>query len=259
MRDYTTLGSGKATKVLAVAPYCDARTVTTASHAAAKAVASALGRTDRRLPAALFGLAVALDGTPVEARRHLLATFDAELSGAAGLRGDLWSAAEDLVVAVADAVAGEPAAVVAAVRAELAEHLEGFDGVLVPARAIAYADKVSAANLVVSGALGWLGDSFWDYLLGPHGDLGVGEDDPMFPLGGPAATSIELYAVLMELVEVEPVSLDFTDFSVAEVLAHAGDHSIPELLVRADHLLAWVEVARPADAARVRELLAPSS
>src|SRR5690606_16962774 len=116
MREYTTLGSGKSTKVLDVNPYREARTVTTCSNGAAKAVARSLKRTDRMLPAALYDLAVELDGRPVEARRHLLSHFDANVAADIAGNGGSWETAEQLVADVAAAVRGETAAVVAAVR-----------------------------------------------------------------------------------------------------------------------------------------------
>lgn len=254
MREYTTLGSGKSTKVLDVNPYREARTVTTCSNGAAKAVARSLKRTDRMLPAALYDLAVELDGRPVEARRHLLSHFDANVAADIAGNGGSWETAEQLVADVAAAVRGETAAVVAAVRSELEGHLYGFDGVLVPARVVTDGYKRAKLDLVISGPLSWMGD-FWEYLLGPHGDLASGADDPDFPVGSEVVETTELYGLMRELHDAEHPGLGFTDFSMAELFDMSGDDMPPMLLVRTDHFVAWVEHHRADDLAKVRTAL----
>ncbi len=123
MRRYTTLGTGEATKVLAVTDYHPARTITTCTLETATAVCRALGHTDRELAAALYPLAVHLDGQPVEARRHLLGVFDDVAAAGPQLDptletrgvtepGTPWTPATVLVIRLARAVAGAPVAAV---------------------------------------------------------------------------------------------------------------------------------------------------
>ena len=262
MRSYTTLGEGRATKVLSVVEHStSARTVTTCDLPVAKQLCLALSRTDRCLPVELFELAVSLDGAPVQARRTLLSFYDASLSGEPTSAGEHWVAAETLVSKLAAAVAGAPDAVQRAVRDELADHLTGMDGVLVPARAVLDQHKAMTVDLVISGPLEWMSESFWEYLLGPHGDLGSTGDDERFGLGGELVCTVELHGLLSELYDAEPNSYAFSAFSVRELFDAADDDSgiAPELLVRTDHLLAWVRHHRPGDAAVVAERLATSS
>lgn len=247
MSNYTTLGEGKATKVLDVSAHQAARTVTTTDHETARQIARALNATSRKIDSALFPVAQHHDGQPVEARRRLLDRFDAVTGGVVPAPDPLWDAADTLIARVAAAVSEAPAPVVAAVRAELASHLDGFDGVLIPARVTSNGWKRMAADVTISGVLATYGDQFWDYLLGPHTQLWVEADDDLFPLGGELVTSIEWYEITMELTGAEPVGTGFTDFSVREVLDDCNDGEVPSLLVRVDHLRAWVAHHRPAD------------
>lgn len=259
VRNYITLGEGRSTKVLSVAPHVPARAVTTCDVEVAKRLCYALSRTDRCLPAELFDLAVSLDGEPVEARRTLLSFFDAALAGSTVSAGAAWVSAESLVASLAEAVTDASEPVRRAVRDELADHLTGMDGVLVPARAVLDVRKSMTVDLVISGPLGWLGDSFWSNLL--NYELELVDDDQRFPLGGPLASSIEFYLVLHELYDVEPSSDAFTAFSVQDLFRNADDDSgiAPELMVRADHLLAWVARHRPVDVEAVRQHLSTES
>ena len=251
MRSYTTLGTGKSTKVLAVPQYGSepARTVTTAPAADATRLARLLQRTDRELAAALFQPALELDGKPFEARRHLLSVFDTTAAGTQpGSVSPAWRTAEAMVADLARAVTQLPTPVVTAVRAELAEHLYGFDGVLVPARATTPGSgrhKRACLDLVISAPLHWMGESFWDELAGDFADLGLWDDDTTFPLGGRLVVSTEFYTLVSELHGSEPTADTPFACTMRELRSMVDEGEEVELSVRLDHFLAFVRQHHP--------------
>jgi hypothetical protein len=256
MRSYTTLGEGKSTKVLEVPSYGTAVTVTSCPADRARQVAAALVGTDRCLPVELYPVAVACDGAPVQARRHLLAFYDSVADGKdPGSGGPAWERAEAVVARLGRAVTGLPAAVIAAVRAQLAEHLAGFDGVLVPARISTVGRRRMCLDVVVSAGTGWEQDRWWDDVLA-SGDLSAEQDDPGLPCGGPLVVCGELSELPNDLYHTEPAGTGFADWSMKNLMEEAGDGSGLQVGVRTSHLIAWVAHHRPADTATVTRLLA---
>lgn len=235
---YTTLGDGKAVKVLATADYAPARTITTCPHASAIALARALTDTRELLPAALYPVAVHLDGTPIQARRRLLGVFDAAAAGDTALSDDQWRRADELVVAAGAAVRGLPAPVIAGARAELANHLEGFDGVLVPARATSSGYRPGVLNLVISGALTRLGKDWWTSMT--RNGLEHADDDPIYPVGEQTVDApSELYDVLGDLWDSAPCDSDYVSTSIEDLARESGDEHLPYLIVAARLFQAW--------------------
>lgn len=233
MRNYTTLGDGKATKVIATTEHQPARTVTTCPAPAAAALARALQATDRKIAAALYPVAVDLDGTPVQARRQLLALFDQVVTGTpAPPAGTPWGVANALVAAVADAVRDLPAPVVKAARAELATHLDGLDGVLVPARATSDAHRAGVLDLVITASLHRFGQDWWTSLVasGPF----RGPDDEIYPVGGHIVDAPgELYDITQDLYDAEPATPEFHLSSMDELHRAGDDGHLAYLIVAA--------------------------
>jgi hypothetical protein len=255
MRNYATLGQGKSTKVLAVDDYNPARTVTTCSADAATGIARMLGKTDREIPAAMYPLAVALDGKPVEARRHLLGVYDTVIAGTRRpVRNDEWHRSEVLVTDLSATVADQPAPVIAAVRTELANHLAGLDGVLVPARANTPGYHRYYFDLVVSRALH--DDHWWEYLLDGTGDLQVLDDDETIPVGGPLVGTMELNQLVHEFYDAEPTGPEWGfSMGMKNLMEEVRDDSSVELNIRVDHFLAFVAYHRPDDMPTVKAAL----
>lgn len=246
---YTTLGDGKAVKVIATSEYHPARTVTTCPHPNATALARALERTDRQMAAALYPVAVTQDGAPTQARRRLLGFFDAAATTtdtAATAPGEgAWAAPDALVRAVAAAVAELPTPVLTAARAELASHLTGLDGVLVPARITSTAYRSGVLDVVISGPLAAMDEHWWRQLT-QHSGLAYGDDDHTYPVGERTVDApAELYDLVMELADAEPAGTDFASESVAELLRAGGDGHMPYMILPARLLDAWVTHHRP--------------
>lgn len=235
---YTTLGTGKTTKVITVRPLQVATTITTCPADAATAIAAALNRTQSQIPAALYDLAIAAEGRPVQARRHLLSVFDQATSGAPTLRGGPWQLAENLARAAGTAVRDLPAPVQAAVRAQLAEHLTGMDGVLVPAHATTDARRAGVLRLVISPALLHTDDWTRHLVTVP--------DSVAYPLGEHVVDSAGFSELVELLWDCEPATPDYASTAIAELEAEAGPDQPVYLLVPARHLQAWVSHHRPA-------------
>lgn len=260
MRSYSTLGTGKSTKVIDApdTPSAQARTVTTCDAETAGFLARVLTDTDRKLPAALHPVAVELDGTPVQARRHLLEVFDRAVAAHPDrVPADIgpWFDAEHLVIRLAETVAGyAPAAVIAAVRTELAGHLDGFDGVLVPAVAdYPGSRRLGTLPLVLSGALDAMSDQWWFDVLGEHTDLDMVSD----PNGKTQVRSHEFYMLCDYLTDAEPATTKYEHDSMITLVQASIPGDIPvEFDIAHRHLEAWIAHHRPADLPRYREIAA---
>lgn len=242
MARYTTLGDGKNTKILAVSDFNPARTVVTCDNDRARTTSRALCGTDTQMWSSLHPLAVALDGEPVEARRRLLGVYDtAAAGGPVDTTDELWGPPSSLVAAVGSAVAGAPVPVISAVRDELADHLDGLDGVLVPARAVTYGHKRMNCPIVIGQVLDY--DAWWEYdIVGNDAGLSAQSDDDLWPAGGPlVGTGDGLYEILAELWDQEPFGNDYSAFTISEI----RDEDDCGLLVRCDHLVAWARHHRP--------------
>lgn len=234
--NHLTLGTGKATKVLAVTATTEARTITTCDHDAATAIARALQAVFARIESALYPVAVEASGHPVQARRHLLSVYDNAGAAPAADPAPAWSKAHELVNALATATTGQPAAVVAAVRTELAAHLAHLDGVLVPARVTSTAYRSGVCDIVISAALARMSEGWWKYLDAQH----TASDDPTYPVGEPTLElTSDLEDIARELWYAETADYSYAATDIAELtLDTEHDQVYPIIPARLFH--AWV-------------------
>jgi hypothetical protein len=224
---FTTLGSGKSTKVLDTSGD-GARVVTTCSQDVAQALVPALHLSSTCLLSALHGVALEADGEPLEARRVLLARFDAVLAGTPSGSSGKWALAHEVVDKVALAVKDAPEPVQKAVRRELSEHLSGLDGVLVPARVRTWE--------------GWYLDLVLTPVLPEDPDAWAGEleVDGLDSSGREVSALDELaFDLLDALFDQSTLSPEYAQVAMSDLFREAGPDDIPTLEVRVDHLLVW--------------------
>lgn len=240
MSTYVTLETNSSTHVLEVNARNEARTVTTTTAAAAPAIAQALAATRDCTAAALYPVAIEADGNPLDARERLLGTFDAALRAQAQLpRSRAWQHAEGLVLRLVAAVAGEGSAVVDAVRDELARHLVGFEGVLVPATVTADAVSVGRLDLVISAALAELEAEVWEEpfeVSDGHGVTGT---------NGPVVVGLPATEDVLDLLYGSQPGGVWDDWGLNDIVKAGSIAMSPAyLVVPAKHLKAWLEHQR---------------
>jgi hypothetical protein len=240
MTNYTLLGNGKNTKLLAPDGYQSNRTVVTCDHDTAHQLANALGRLSTQLYAALVPAARDTNLAPVETRRRLLGIYDTCLTGAA-VTDSCWVAADHLIEKVAAAVTDTPGAVQTAVRHEVGRLCSDLDGILAVGRV--HADnghKVDWVDLVVTAVLN-VAD--WDYLLGEWGQLCVSNDTHF----GAYLDGVEIsYSLAHELYGCDSAS-ELTPFGagVDELFRFQARDEDPMLLVAPDTVRGWLSYHRP--------------
>lgn len=245
--NYTTLGTGRTVKVLRTAPGQEAVVVTSCPADSVKALTHALAATASDLLAAVHPVAVAADGAPVQARRILLSRFDIAARDGAGTTSPApaWERANALIDGLAAAVRGCPAPVVKATRAELAGHLQGLDGVLVPATVVAAGWRPATLQLVISTALA-------DERCWPE-HVGVAETTGLHPyVSAPADFADTEFDVLDQLYDQRPdLGAPYGEDSVAALFRDSGDGECPTLWVALAHLRAWAAEHAPHLLARI--------
>jgi hypothetical protein len=247
---YTVLGSGASTKVLAVGEHAAARTVTSCPHDAAVALAAGFESFTQLINAALVPVARQVGNASVETRRVLLSIFDTAVCGLVDVADDEWSQAASLVERVAVPVRDLSAATQSAVRAELYDLLDRFDGPLVVGRVVASAGRRwKFLDLVVSNVLPCVD---WEYMLGPHSGADVADVGYEF---GPCVLSDELSSVLAgELYHCSPYGSAFEP-GVADLYKFEHGDTNPITLIAPGDLVAWVACHRPVNVDALRELL----
>ena len=276
MRSYITLGEASNTKVLAHS-HTTATTVVTCDHATATRIAAALSSTAVELDAAMYPLAVTHAASsnpgaphqvkPIEARRRLLATFDARLRARrAGIADDLgklpvytgeirgelaenpWGGIELLVSRVADAVTGAPDAVANAVRAEVAGHLDGLDGIQVPARVTSHGYKTATLDLSLTSGLNSMDDRWWTDQF-TSSVLHTYQADRRYRFledhEGLQYLSFDSFPLVDVLWDREPALSSFHEASVQAINAEAGDSEVADILVREIDVRSWLAHHRP--------------
>jgi hypothetical protein len=239
---YITLGEGKSTKILWTTDgLVQASTITTTDADTAQVTARCLTRLRAEIASALYPVAVAAAGSPVEARRRLLAVFDAAV--AAGelpeiADGDPWAMSTLLVGNVAVGVRGAAAAPLSAVRREVADLLVGFDGVLVPAHLSHTGYRPGVLRLVISRELaGWVDSSDWPAILA---DLTVVPDRGVYPIGSDVVQSIGLDDLPYAFFEADYADAAYESQSGRELAAEAGDNEALILAIPAPPFAAWL-------------------
>lgn len=239
MSGYTTLGSGRTAKILCTDVFDKVEVVTTCPADAAREVASWLNRTRTELLSALHPVAVAANGTPVQARRALLDRFDAAVGGTAPVTADtdVWVHAHTLVDRLAATLGGCPAPVVRAVRTELGKHLAGCDGVLVAGTFTATAYRPSCLRIVITPVLDPQLDMF-----SLNGTLfSPGEDNGIYPVGGPTADVGESAFELMDACfgQTPVMGAPYEEAPMVALQQESGVDDPPTLEVPYAHLRAW--------------------
>lgn len=254
MTRYTTLGEGRKTAVLSAAANGTQRTVTSLAHEQARPVADRLDTLFATIPNALFDVAAAYDGRPAHARRRLLAHYDATVvSGRDGTPvpelDTAWRLAADQVSTLAALVATEPAAVIAAVRRELAEViLSDLDGVLISAVLVPQVLRPKTfLRLVLNQYVGasTVGDQSVDLLFD---GLDVECLLTISTIGGcPYGDHIadQTWVVIGEMRDLRSSHRDeYAEVNAPSIFAESGDE-YPCLMTNPHQLRAWMAEARP--------------